>query len=203
MTALRAWLVTAWRLLRAGATKLWDMLWAAETPLVVTVLLAVAAALLSPLVTEKYERQRMQAQYVLANLRDLNGLISEVYVHVTAINYAVAAGGEAPKESVTKAREALARLNWKTIETAAMLPKGQRRVLHQFQTDARAVSQSLDGPLDIQGCQRLVANVNAMALSAALSIQTVGRHADLGSGAGANESAERQPPGSPVAEQPA
>ncbi|WP_333591410.1 hypothetical protein [Brevundimonas sp.] len=164
-----------------GFLELWNLLWRAETPLIVTVGLAVAAAWLSPIVTEKFERQRMRSEYVLANLRELNGLISEVYVQVTAINYAVAAGGEAPKENITKARETLAKLNWKIIETAAMLPKDQRRILQRFQNNAFAVSQSLDGKLDVAGCQTLLRRVNDMALAGAQSIQAVGRYVDLGS----------------------
>lgn len=157
----------------------WNLAWGTETPLVVTIGLAVLAAWLSPLVTERFERQRMRSEYVLANLRELNALISDVYVNVSSINYAVAAGQTAPTENVDKAREALAKLNWKAIETAAMLPKHQRRPLKAFQAQALDVSNALDGELDIARCQDLLGKVNAMALGGAKSIQAVGRYVEL------------------------
>lgn len=177
------WLARTWAWIWGYVSKLpghiWGVLWGKETPLIITVGLAVLAAFLSPMITEKYERQRMRSEYVLANLRELNGLISVVYVNVTAINFAVAGGGAAPPENVTGAREALAQLNWKVVETAAMLPTGQRDDLQRFQRDVVAVSEALNGELDIARCRILLDRVDAMALSAALTIQAVGRHADL------------------------
>lgn len=163
-----------------AGTALWKGLWSTETPLIITILLAGAAAYLSPMVTEQFERQRMRSEYVLANLRELNTIIAEVYVQVTAINYAVAAGEEAPAANVTQARAEIAKLNWKTVETAAMLPQSQRRVLHRFQADVRDVSRTLDGTLDVYGCAQLLQEVSEMGLSGALAIQAVGRHAELG-----------------------
>ncbi|WP_159850853.1 hypothetical protein [Brevundimonas sp. G8] len=121
----------------------------------------------------------MSSEYVLGNLRELNSLVADVYVEVSSINYAVADGKSAPKESIDNARKVLAKLNWKIIETAAMLPREQRAVLHTFQTDVSNVSNSLDQNLDLAGCRNLLNSVDAMGLSGALSIQTIGRHVDL------------------------
>lgn len=157
----------------------WDLLWDSEIPLAVTVILTVAAAFLSPMITEKYERQKMRSEYVLANLRELNGLVADVYVQVTAINYAVAAGKKAPEINVAKTREIVARLNWKVIETAAMLRKEDRGPLKRFQQSIVGVSEALDGKLDVKGCQLLLSRVETMAVEAAATIQTVGGRVDL------------------------
>ncbi|MNR31502.1 hypothetical protein D3C85_1490150 [compost metagenome] len=122
----------------------------------------------------------MRSEYVLENLRELNSLISDLYVNVTVINHAVADGRTAPKANIEAARSTLAKLNWKIIETATMLPKSQRRILHRFQIEAGKVNESLNGKLDLAACQVLMTRVNDMALSGAQSIQAVGRHVELG-----------------------
>lgn len=179
MTAVAKVAKQVLRGLARGILWAWRLLWRSEVPLIVTVGLAALAAFLAPQVTEKFERQRLSAEYVLNNLKDLNTLIAEIYVDVSKINYAVAAGNPPPRATRDHARETLAKLNWKIVETAAMLPKAQRVVLHEFQTDVFRVSQNLDEKLDIEGCQRLLKSVDAMGLSGARSIQTVGRHVDL------------------------
>ncbi|MFC7378275.1 hypothetical protein [Brevundimonas sp. GCM10030266] len=121
----------------------------------------------------------MRSEYVLTNLKELNSLISDVYVNVSAINHAVADGQPAPAESVQQTRDALAKLNWKAVETAAMLPRDQRGILRDFQAQALEVSKALDGDLDIAKCQLLLTRVNAMALGGAQAIQAVGKYVEL------------------------
>ena len=121
----------------------------------------------------------MQSEYVLSNLRELNALIADLYVKVTDINYAVANGKRAPKADIDGARGTIAKLNWKLIETQAILGGRDTKTLPEFQKSVRGVSQALDGRLDLAGCQQLLKKVNAMAFDGALVIQSVGRHVSL------------------------
>lgn len=177
LAKLASWVGTGiWKVLKA----LWNLLWTEKTPLLVTVGLTVAAAYLSPMITERFERQKLRSEYVLANLRDLNGLMAEIYVEVTNINYEVASGKPVPKENVKKAREIIAKINWKLVETAAMLKdEKDRRTVMRFQQRILELNRMLDGKLDVAGCRALLAKLGEAALEAALVIQAVGGRVEL------------------------
>ncbi|RRN63484.1 hypothetical protein [Caulobacter sp. 602-1] len=168
--------------LAALAIGLLKFLWQDKIPLIIV---AVATSLgtfwIAPVINQTFERQKMQATYVLENLRELNRLISDIYVDVSAISYTVAAGKIAPDDKVIHARENLVRLNWKLIETASMLSREEdRRVLREFQESVSAVVSALNGSLDIRGCNELLSRVEVMSKKGSVVIATIGKRADLG-----------------------
>lgn len=168
--------------LTALAIGLLKFLWQDKIPLIIV---AIATSLgtfwIAPVINQTFERQKMQATYVLENLRELNRLISDIYVDVSAISYTVAAGKIAPDDKVIHARENLVRLNWKLIETASMLSReDDRRVLREFQESVSAVVSALNGNLDIRGCNELLSRVELMSKKGSVVIATIGKRADLG-----------------------
>lgn len=166
-----------------GACAVAVFLWQDRIPLVITIIASIAGTLwIAPGINERFERQKMQATYVLENLREFNKLISDVYVDVTVINHTVASGKLAPAEKVTSARESLVRLNWKLIETASILSRDEdKELLRDFQVSVSGVMSALNGKLDIKGCKILLLKVNEMALHGSKVIATIGKQADLSS----------------------
>lgn len=160
----------------------WNFIWDDKIPLVITIIAtALGTYWIAPSVNERFERQKMQATYVLENLREFNKLISDVYADVTAINYNVAYGKPAPQDKVDHARESLMRLNWKLIETASILSKDDdQKLLRDFQLSVSDVVSALNGKLNIAGCKLLLDKVTIMSTKGSIVISAIGKRADLG-----------------------
>lgn len=177
-------------LARRGGTALYKCIrylwltaaWTDKAPIVVTAALAaIVTYWVAPGINERFERQKMQATYVLDSLKSLNQLISDLYVSTSKINYAVAAGEPAPAIEIEKSRENIARIHWKAIETATMLPKAEdKALLDTFLTDVGKVSKEIDQKkMDVAGAMRLQIAMKEMSLSSVRVFSALGNRADL------------------------
>lgn len=169
-----------WWLLR----KCWLFLWTDKIPLVANMGLILLTAWLTyavaPKINSRFERQKIQSAYVLENLRGINGLVSDLYVEITYINYSVAKSGNVPTERISKAREVIGRLDWKLIETAAVLEsESDRRLLREFQQRLSMVRIALDNTSDRATAELVLKAADEMAASAVKVIAAVGKRASL------------------------
>lgn len=150
-------------------------------PIIITFIVAsIGTYIISPYVNEKFERQKMQASYVLDNLHQFNELISDLYVQITAINYNVAKTGSADIKNVKSARDDIAKLNWKIVETASILNRKEDiDLLFEFKQSISDVNDQLNGNLNTKSCLILMSKVNIMAKNASKVINTISNHVDL------------------------
>lgn len=184
MTRLIAWVRVIPAYLWAGVVWLWKLLWGDKVPLIANIGLILLTAWITysvaPKINGQFERQKIQSSYVLENLRSINGLVSDLYVEITYINYEVAANRPPPPERVAKAREIIGKLNWKLIETAAVLEReSDWRLLREFQERTSQVRGSLDRVSDRQSAEQLLKDTNLMATAAVKVIAAVGKRASL------------------------
>ena len=164
--------------------KIWGVLWNDKVPLIVNIVLIGATAWITygvaPHINGTFERQKIQSAYVLENLRSINSYISELYVEVGEISYAISDQEPAPEENIKKARETINRLNWKLIETAAVLKeKEDLDKLEQFQIRLEKVRRALDGANDAATAEALSDEVRQMSIIGVQVIQSIGERASL------------------------
>ena len=173
-----------WRGIVWVAVRLWGILWNDKVPLLINIILIGATAWITygvaPHINGTFERQKIQSSYILENLRSINGYISELYVEVGEISYAIAAGHPKPDANVRKARETINRLNWKLVETAAVLEREEDlKKLEEFQVRVDEVRRSLDRVQDIPSAQKLTQDVRAMSVVGVSVIESIGDRASL------------------------
>lgn len=164
--------------------RVWRVLWNDKVPLLINIILIATTAYITYIVAPKingtFERQKIQSAYVLENLRSINGHISEIYVDVGEISYALAGGGALPKESVASARENISRLNWKVIETAAVLKdKDDVDKLEEFQISLDELRESLDNTVDVKTARSLSDSMKRMSVIGVDVIESIGGRASL------------------------
>jgi hypothetical protein len=166
------------------AVRIWGVLWNDKVPLLINIILIGATAWITygvaPHINGTFERQKIQSSYILENLRSINGYISELYVEVGEISYSVAAGQPKPEGNVRKARETINRLNWKLVETAAVLERDEDlEKLEEFQVRLEQVRQSLDRVQDVPSAQKLTRDVREMSIVGVRVIESIGDRASL------------------------
>lgn len=95
----------AWRGFVWLCVRIWRVLWNDKVPLLINIILIAVTAyvtyVVAPKINGTFERQKIQSAYVLENLRSINGHISEMYVDVGEISYALAEGKTLPADSVS------------------------------------------------------------------------------------------------------
>lgn len=164
--------------------KVWSVLWGDKVPLIINVALICATAyvtyVFAPQLNGVFERQKIQSSYILENLRYINQNISDLYVDVGQINYALAAGDDVPSENISSARETINRLNWKIIETAAILDRDSDvDRLDQFSASLDQVRVALDNTDDVESARVLSERVRDMSLLGVEVIAVIGDRASL------------------------
>lgn len=173
-----------WRCIVWLAVRLWGVLWNDKVPLLINIILIGATAWITygvaPHINGTFERQKIQSLYILDNLRSINNYISELYVEVGEISYMLADGQPKPDANVRKARETINRLNWKLVETAAVLERDEDlKKLEEFQIKVDKVRHSLDRVQDITSAQQLTKDVQAMSIVGVSVIDSIGDRASL------------------------
>lgn len=177
--ATMLWRAAAWL-----GIKVWSILWNDKVPLLINIILVAVTAyvtyVVAPKINGTFERQKIQSAYVLENLRAINAHISEIYVDVGEISYAMAENNPLPTESVSSARETISRLNWKVIETAAVL-RDDRDIdkLEEFQISLDELRGALDATVDVRTARVLSDNMRRMSVIGVGVIESIGGRASL------------------------
>jgi hypothetical protein len=172
---LPAW---CWR----GICFFWKGAWDSHVPLVWNVLVVILASAgtyyLSPGLTEKFERQKIRAGYISANLSEMNKLVGDFYVAVMEASSVTNPDGNI--EKFRKVDEVAARLSWKSVEISAVLNSpSDRKLMQRFQKelrDAQAATVRANTP---QGRSIFVQSLQRFASTSVEVIQGVARRADV------------------------
>ena len=185
-----------WRAIVWIGVKIWGILWNDKVPLVINIILIAATAyvtyVVAPKINGTFERQKIQSAYVLENLRSINAHISEIYVDVGEISYAMAAEKPLPDESVSSARETISRLNWKVIETAAVLKDDDDIAkLEEFQISLDELRESLDATVDVRSARVLSNKMKQMSVIGVDVIESIGGRASLDPSKRTNDKVEQ------------
>lgn len=160
----------------------WKRAWGSEVPLAWHVAVVVAAALgtyyLSPILTAKFERQKIRSGYISANLVEMNKLVGDFYVAVME-----ASSVPEPQKDLEKFRTVdavAARLSWKAVEIGAVLDSPSDKLLMQrFQEELRETQKSTVLAHTPKGHPIFAANVERFARTSVEVIQGVAQRADV------------------------
>lgn len=162
-------------------TKLISFLWQDKVPLIFTLAAALAAYVVSPMINEKFERQKMQATYILENLKDINGMVSDIYVNVYQINVSVSKNEKSIDGNIKSIRDNIAKLHWKLIETASMLPDEELIHVKDMQQKLSALNGDLHTNINKADAEKLMSDLNALSKSSSDVIETIGKNSHISS----------------------
>lgn len=152
-----------------------------NTPLWVTIIGILGGALgayvITPLINQKLENQKIKTEYVIRSLDSVNSKTQEMLSEISIVNRKIYNKNQTAEENIDKATRLVAELQWKAIEISAVLDDEKSlNILMDFQEKLDGVRSKIEVINSPDSALKALAEIRAFIPS---SLRLVNRIASL------------------------